>query len=80
MCEWVSKTNELILPSLNCLNLCLVSVISGEADRLSELQAIEKELEELQPKEHQEQRQSSNISNFLYKHLIRPLEVVEGAV
>lgn len=58
-------------------------VISGEADSLSELQAIEKELEELeelQPLEHQEQGLSSNISNFLFKHLIRRREVVEVVV
>lgn len=48
---------------LNSLNVCSVSVISEEADRLSELQAIEKELEELQPKEDQDQGQSSDISN-----------------
>lgn len=55
-------------------------MISGEADRQSELQAIEKELEELQPKEHQEHGQSSNISNFLYKHLMRLQEVTEVVV
>lgn len=63
------------------LDPCSVSVISDEADRLKELQAIEKELEELQPQEHQDQGRSSDSNTcFLYKHLTRPQEVVEVVV
>lgn len=59
-----------------------MSVISEEAGRLSELQAIEKELEELLPEQHQDWRQSSNISNScpLSKHLILWQEIVEAVV
>lgn len=59
-----------------------MSVISEEAGRLNELQAIEKELEELLPGQHQDRTQSSDISNScpLSKHLILRQEIVEAVV
>lgn len=59
-----------------------MSVISEEAGRLNELQAIEKELEELLPEQHQDRTQSSDISNSspLSKHLILRQEIVEAVV
>lgn len=59
-----------------------MSVISEEAGRLNELQAIEKELEELLPEQHQDRTQSSDISNScpLSKQLILRQEIVEAVV